>query len=594
MLTSINNGLIKNLFFVFVLFFNNVTAQVFGPNSPSVGSNNTSVGANAWTTPGNITVTDNGYSSVSTKGLSNYLQGTNFGFAIPVTSVIDGIRVEIEKKTLNPLNVALLDNWSSGLTKTVSAGANRCLIFTAAIENGTGTRDITGVTYGGQAMTQVAEVVAANGVNFSARIESWILLNAGITAATSTNFVVTYGSHTPLEYCETFSSASFQNVDQVLPVSSQTTSGTNGATNPHQLGSAINTLVGSMAISLGVCGNNTTPASTAGGTNTYSINSTYTEGTDIYFSNPSFSTSGACFQTAHKAITANGTEQPTLTFVGTPNRHSMIGFVLQRARELDSFVRLVKGGVLVGNNYGLTSTGWPTTDAYITYGGPADLWGTTWTVSDINSSNFGAAIAAQVQNGTAQVDHMRITIFVTSTLPISLLNFESSCNNPTIKFNWATASEKNNAFFDIESSKDGISFNSIKRVNGAINSSQLIEYEVLHNVYPKQIEYYRLKQTDIDGQFSYSKIISNDCFEKSSFNVYPNPSANGMFNLTYRFDAKPTTLSIYDVQLKLISYELLTNTLHQIDLSSLSSGAYYAIIDNGEQRHVKLIQKMND
>ncbi len=590
-----NSVLVKKIIFnVLVLITLKINAQVFGPNNPTAAINFASAGINAWTTPTNVYSSNNAYAFVGTKGATNYIKASDFGFAIPPASNIDGIVVEIEKKTLNPNNVALLNAWSTGLTKTISGGLNRALIVVVAIENGTGTRDVTGITYGGQAMTQIAETFTGTVSGFTARVEAWILLEAGIAAAAGTAIVPSYGAHTPLEYCETFSSVTFQYVDQVLPVISQQVSSFNGSTDPHQLGAAITTSVGSMAVNIVMCGNNTTPASVPGAATAYTINSGYTEGLDVYFSNPSFSTSGGCFQAAHKAIAVAGSEQPTCDFLGSVNRHAMIGFTLQRARELDSYVGLLKALALVGVNLGLTATAWPTTDTYISYGSPTNLWSTSWTPAQINSSGFGAAIGASVSNGTAQVDHMRITVYVTSTLPITLLSFEAFCEQNNTHFRWATATEINNEYFEIEQSTDGVSFNSIARIKGALNSNSLLSYEYrLPNESPNQNYLYRLKQVDVNKSYSYSKIINVFCKERNSdLSIYPNPSADGIYTISTDKFSFTNEIYIYDTTLKLIKKQILSEVNSSIDLSGLADGSYYVINSNDGKRTVKLIQKM--
>jgi hypothetical protein len=65
---------------------------------------------------------------------------------------------------------------------------------------------------------------------------------------------------------------------------------------------------------------------------------------------------------------------------------------------------------------------WPATDAVVTYGGPTDLWGTTWIPADINSSRFGVSIAAQTFsdfNSTlqARVDTVTIVVYYTPPAP---------------------------------------------------------------------------------------------------------------------------------------------------------------------------------
>lgn len=79
----------------------------------------------------------------------------------------------------------------------------------------------------------------------------------------------------------------------------------------------------------------------------------------------------------------------------------------------DTSVRLIKGGVIGGNDKADASTDYPTTDTYKSYGGASDLWGQSWTPADLNSSNFGVAFATQNVSGnsnTISVDHIKVTI----------------------------------------------------------------------------------------------------------------------------------------------------------------------------------------
>lgn len=77
----------------------------------------------------------------------------------------------------------------------------------------------------------------------------------------------------------------------------------------------------------------------------------------------------------------------------------------------DNVVSLIKGGVVTGNNKA-TTTYWGDSFQEITYGGSSDLWGTTWTRAEINSSNFGVALSAinNNNNKSATVDYMQITV----------------------------------------------------------------------------------------------------------------------------------------------------------------------------------------
>jgi hypothetical protein len=113
-------------------------------------------------------------------------------------------------------------------------------------------------------------------------------------------------------------------------------------------------------------------------------------------------------------------------------------------------------------------------------------------------------------------------------LPIELIYFSAGCNNGVIDLSWSTATETNNDFFTIERSADGISFSTIQQINGAGNSSTLKKYQSVDlNGVPGN--YYRLKQTDFDGKYSYSKVIIVECngdngSGKNELIVFPNPS----------------------------------------------------------------------
>lgn len=80
----------------------------------------------------------------------------------------------------------------------------------------------------------------------------------------------------------------------------------------------------------------------------------------------------------------------------------------------DQHVSLVKAGSPQFSTNYANATGWPTSLEYVTYGGASDLWGDTWTDTDINASGFGACINATLGflDGV-QIDHVRITVYYT-------------------------------------------------------------------------------------------------------------------------------------------------------------------------------------
>ncbi|MBK8807887.1 MAG: T9SS type A sorting domain-containing protein [Bacteroidales bacterium] len=95
-----------------------------------------------------------------------------------------------------------------------------------------------------------------------------------------------------------------------------------------------------------------------------------------------------------------------------------------------------------------------------------------------------------------------------SALPIELLLFEAKSNISDVEFKWITATELNNDFFEIQKSNNGLDFETIQTISGAGNSTELITYNSLYKENSEGVIYYRLKQTDFDGAYSYSTITS--------------------------------------------------------------------------------------
>lgn len=114
-------------------------------------------------------------------------------------------------------------------------------------------------------------------------------------------------------------------------------------------------------------------------------------------------------------------------------------------------------------------------------------------------------------------------------LPIELLSFDAVYNGSGIvNIAWTTATEINNDFFTVERSADGVQFSTLFDADGAGTSSIALNYAG-RDVNPlKGINYYRLKQTDFDGRYSYSQIVAVNTGHSVHTRVYPNPAADNI------------------------------------------------------------------
>lgn len=95
-------------------------------------------------------------------------------------------------------------------------------------------------------------------------------------------------------------------------------------------------------------------------------------------------------------------------------------------------------------------------------------------------------------------------------LPVELLSFKGLCENGSVKLEWSTATESNSAYFTVEKSSDLATWTAVGQVNGAGNSASQQNY-VLVDEQGGELSYYRLSQTDTDGEVRYYDMISVGC-----------------------------------------------------------------------------------
>ncbi len=164
-------------------------------------------------------------------------------------------------------------------------------------------------------------------------------------------------------------------------------------------------------------------------------------------------------------------------------------------------------------------------------------------------------------------------------LPIELLSFVATPVNGVVDLRWTTASESNNDYFTVERSKDGLVWEDIIYVDGAGNSSSMLSYSSEDNSPYSGTSFYRLKQTDFDGSYSYSDIrmVRLEDGEEDVL-IYPNPNTNGELNVALN-GLENAELSIIDLNGKLVFNKNYEASSQLIRLNhNLSAGIYMLTI----------------
>lgn len=187
-----------------------------------------------------------------------------------------------------------------------------------------------------------------------------------------------------------------------------------------------------------------------------------------------------------------------------------------------------------------------------------------------------------------------------TVLPVELLYFEAQVEaDGMLVVSWATAVEINNDFFTIEMSTDGRDWEAMDEVLGAGNSDVELSYKwTEENIEAQGTVYFRLKQTDFDGTFTYSDIksVEFETRETAQFevNVYPNPATEYVVVEGLAADTTPqiTLVNMQGQSINIRSTDQGANT--RIDIPThLPAGTYGLVIQNNGQVQTKqlVIQK---
>ena len=152
---------------------------------------------------------------------------------------------------------------------------------------------------------------------------------------------------------------------------------------------------------------------------------------------------------------------------------------------------------------------------------------------------FEDLIETLEQEGVKALEIATESASVSALLPIELTSFTATATDYGFEFNWVTASEVENDYFTLEYSIDGVDFSEIDYVHGAGTTSETSEYTYRWDEAPEfDVVYFRLKQTDYNGEYSYSDVIAASRRKSSG--------ANG----TFRYG--PLNLQIVDGELRYI------------------------------------------
>ncbi len=230
------------------------------------------------------------------------------------------------------------------------------------------------------------------------------------------------------------------------------------------------------------------------------------------------------------------------------------------------------------------------------------IGGTNWNMfsgSVVNTTNYSVLASGLTQLGTLTLTDQ------TNPLPVQLTKLSATYKAGDAVLNWATASEINSDYFDIEKSSDGETFTYAGRVSAkgttAVMSSYAYTDKQPFETLQANTLYYRLKMVDRDALYEYSKVVSvsaNNSNASVKPEVYPNPF-NEQLYISYTAAAgdENTAVEVRDITGKVVALRSVniqegSHTIQMGDFGQLKTGLYFvSIIIDGQTQIIKVIKQ---
>ena len=214
-------------------------------------------------------------------------------------------------------------------------------------------------------------------------------------------------------------------------------------------------------------------------------------------------------------------------------------------------------------------------------------------VASVVDANNVAGRIATAMGGSAVLSSGYSSTYTFRTLidlPVTLVNFSATASNGLVALNWSTATELNNKGFEIFRSVDGTNFTSIGFVAGAGNSNLLLKYKFTDNPGLSGNVFYRLKQVDLDGNFTWSNIVHVTMNGNQLITFMPNP-AKSFITISSPDIVKEIRLLAISGQIIKVWQNVSPNA--QLDLGAIASGSYLIQFLNGQSSQTMKLFKSN-
>jgi hypothetical protein len=226
----------------------------------------------------------------------------------------------------------------------------------------------------------------------------------------------------------------------------------------------------------------------------------------------------------------------------------------------------------------------------------------TWPIMDFVGPWWVQGRLDQPANKTKFKNNLRINVGSSGQWPVELTSFAASAKDDMVHIAWRTASEYNNAGFDIERSWNGSEWERIARVDGQGTKLTPTDYAYIDKMnvsWHPDVVFYRLRQIDVSGTSTLSGRLavqmSGSPESACILDVFPNPAASGATLVISLPEESPVTVTVHDALGREVArlanggvFKAGTHLLHA-DAANLPAGLYYVSMQHQKGREIKKI-----
>jgi type IX secretion system substrate protein len=265
---------------------------------------------------------------------------------------------------------------------------------------------------------------------------------------------------------------------------------------------------------------------------------------------------------------------------------SAANVLLNLATVTDYDVRVMKNGTLSLTNLADGVTQWSSSDVNTSYGGTNELWGTSWSPTDINSGNLGFSISAEI-HGTvalfpgARINYISMTVYYLdpSVLPAHSIQFHvSNGANNTALLSWKPTGIDETVSFTVERSTNNTKWETLN--SRAQKNTMAASYAYTDAKPLTGKSFYRLKTVSASGDVRYSTMLAFEPTDVISIKCYPNPFTSFIQVTGVLAGERVAVTDIFGQRLYL-SCPAKTNPIN-IDVRDLQPGMY--VISTGKKK----------